>query len=129
MTVEVRRIALRIFLLTLTIAAPTFATAKESLSIRVSPAVSFAPANLVIRTTIEPDAINRAVEIVADSAEFFRSSAIQLDGDQAPRTTTFGFRSLPAGQYHVQVSVIGADGRPKAIARSQVNVVESGVAR
>jgi hypothetical protein len=129
MTADVRRIAFRIFLLTLTIAPTTFVAAKESLSIRVSPAVSFAPANLVIRTTIEPDAFNRAVEIVADSADFFRSSTIQLDGERAPKTTTFEFRSLPAGEYHVQASVIGADGRPRAVARSQINVVESGVAR
>ena len=129
MTMNVRRIAFRIFLLTLTIAPATFVAAKESLSIRVSPAVSFAPANLVIRTTIEPDASNRAVEIVADSADFFRSSAIELDGERAPRTTMFEFRSLPAGEYHVQVSVIGADGRPRAVARSQINVVESGASR
>ena len=30
-------------------------------------------ADLVIRTSIEPDAENRSLEIVADSAEFYRS--------------------------------------------------------
>jgi hypothetical protein len=129
MTADVRRIALRISLLTVIVAPTTFVAAKDALSMRVLPAVSFAPANLVIRTAIEPDASNRAVEIVADSAEFFRSSAIQLDGERAPRTTTFEFRSLPAGTYQIQAALIGADGRPRAVARSQVTVVDSGVSR
>ncbi len=32
----------------------------------VTPLVTFAPATLVVRTTIEPDAQNRAVEMVAE---------------------------------------------------------------
>ena len=103
--------------------------AKEPLSMRVSPAISFAPANLVIRTSVEPDADNRAMEIVADSDEFYRSSAIQLDADRAPKTTTFEFRSLPPGEYEVTAVVIGADGERRALAHAQVNVLESGVSR
>src|SRR6185295_12070508 len=44
----------------------TVLSAKEPVSIRVSPAVSFAPANLIVRTRLEPDADNRVLEIVAD---------------------------------------------------------------
>jgi hypothetical protein len=100
--------------------------AKEPLSMRVYPAVSFAPADLVIRTSIEPDANNRAMEVVADSGEFYRASEIQLEGDRAPKTTTFEFRSLPPGEYAVTAVVVGADGRQRALARTLINVVESG---
>jgi hypothetical protein len=100
--------------------------AKEPLSMRVSPAISFAPANLVIRTSVEPDASNRAMEVIADSDGFYRSSAVQLDGDRAPKTTTFEFRSLPPGTYEVTAVVIGADGQRRALARAHVNVIESG---
>ncbi len=79
----------------------TVVGATEPLSMQVSPAMSFAPANLVIRTRVEPDASNRAMEVVADSEGFYRSSAVQLEGDRAPRTTTFEFRSLPPGDYEV----------------------------
>jgi hypothetical protein len=106
-----------------------FVAAKETLLIRVSPAVSFAPANLVIRTSIEPDASNRTVEIIADSDQFYRSSQVQLDGERAPRTTVFEFRSLPPGEYEVKASLIGSDGRARAVARTHVNVVESGASR
>src|SRR5258708_28876507 len=103
--------------------------AKEPLSMRVSPAISFAPANLVIRTSVEPDANNRGMEVDADSDGFYRSSAIQLDGDRAPKTRTFEFRSLPPGEYEVTAVVIGGDGRRRALARAHVNVVESGSSR
>ena len=113
----------------LALTTTTVLGAKESLSIRVSPAVSFAPTDLVIRTRVEPDANNRAMEVVADSDGFYRSSAIQLEGDRAPKTTTFEFRSLPPGEYEVTAVVIGADGERRALAHAQVNVLESGVSR
>ncbi|HKB09444.1 MAG TPA: hypothetical protein VKD69_02280 [Vicinamibacterales bacterium] len=120
---------LPIVMMMVAVTPSTFVTAAQPLSIRVSPAVSFAPANLVVRTSIEPDSSNRAVEIVADSVEFFRSSMIELDGDRAPRTTSFEFRSVPPGVYEVKAGLIGADGRLRAIARARVNVIEGGASR
>lgn len=103
--------------------------AKEALLIRVSPAISFAPANLSVRTSIEPHASNRALEIVADSDQFYRSSLVQLDGERAPKISTFEFHSLPPGEYEVKAALIGFDGQTRAIARAHVNVVESGASR
>ena len=107
----------------------TAAGAKERLSLQVSPAVSFAPANLVIQTRLEPDAENRAMEVIAESADFSRASAIQLDGEQAPRTVRIEFRSLPPGDYQVTAVVTGSDGQRRAVARSHVNVIETGGSR
>ena len=118
--------SVRTWVFGLAVMAVAVVGAKEPLSIRVYPAISFAPANLVIRTSIEPDANNRAMEVVADSDGFYRSSAVQLEGDRAPKTTTFEFRSLPPGEYEVTAVVIGADGQRRARARGHVNVVESG---
>ena len=103
--------------------------AGERLTLRVSPSVSFAPANLVVRAVIEADAANRAVEIVAESPDFYRASEIQLDGDRAPRTNTFEFRSLPSGTYLVAARLLGADGETRALVRSQIDVIESGNGR
>ena len=100
--------------------------AGERLTLRVSPAVSFAPANLVVRATIQAAAENRAVEVVAESSEFYRSSEIELDGENAPRTNLFEFRSLPSGTYEVRVTLRGGDGRSLANVRQQVNVIEAG---
>jgi len=111
--------------LTLLLAATTIA-GKDAVSIRVSPAVSFAPAHLVIQTRIEPDDNNRAIEVVANSEEFYRSSTIPLEGERAPKTTTVQFVSLPPGDYEVTATLIGSDGQHRASARMHVNVVESG---
>ena len=100
--------------------------AGERMMLKVSPAVAFAPANLVVRATIPADADNRAVEIVAESDDFYRSSEIQLEGERAARTSTFEFRSLPPGTYEVRANLLGADGRSRAMIRQQVNVLASG---
>src|SRR5690349_2333360 len=71
------------------------AGAGERITMKVSPAIAFAPANLVVRATVAADADNRAMEISAESQDFYRSSEIQLEGEKAARTTTFEFRSLP----------------------------------
>lgn len=98
--------------------------ASERLSIRVSPSVAFAPANLVVRTTIEADRENRAIEIIADSPDFYRSSEMQLDGEHAPRTTTFEFRSLPTGSYSVRAVLKGQGGHPLARTERNVNIID-----
>jgi hypothetical protein len=100
--------------------------AGERIMLKVSPAVAFAPANLVVRATIPADADNRAVEIVAESDDFYRSSEIQLEGERAARTNMFEFRSLPPGTYEVRANLVGANGRSRAMIRQQVNVLASG---
>lgn len=100
--------------------------AGERITMKVSPAVAFAPANLIVRATIECDADNRAVEISAESADFYRSSEIQLEGDRAARTNMFEFRSLPPGAYEVRATLFGAGGQPRGIVRQRINVIASG---
>jgi len=107
-------------------AMPAGAGERERLTLRVSPAVAFAPANLVVRATVAADAQNRAVEIVAESQDFYRSSEIQLDGDRAPRTSLFEFRSLPSGTYEVKAVLRGSTGAELASVRQQVNVITNG---
>jgi hypothetical protein len=119
----------RSLILGMTVAATTVAGANQPLAVKVSPAVSFAPANLIIRTSVDPDAYNRSLEVVAESGDFYRSSTVMLEGDRAAKTTQFEFRSLPPGEYEVSVVVTGADGKPRAITRAQAKVVESGIAR
>jgi hypothetical protein len=120
---------LPVLMMALAIATTTGAGATERISIRVSPATSFAPAHLLIRTTVEPDADNRSIEIVADSEEFYRSSDVQLEGDRAPKTAVFEFRSLPPGEYRVTATVFSADGSRRGTARAHVIVVDPGVLR
>jgi hypothetical protein len=113
----------------MTLASTAVGGAKEPVSIRVSPAFSFAPANLVIRASVEPDTQNRSIEVIADSDEFYRSSMIQLEGDRAPKTMSFEFRSLPPGDYKLTATVNGPAGQRRAVTRATVTVLEAGRAR
>ena len=100
--------------------------AGERLTLKVSPAVAFAPANLVVRASVALDADNRAIEIVAESQDFLRSSEIELEGDKAPRTSLFEFRNLPSGTYVVSANLLGINGESRAKIRQQINVLVSG---
>ena len=115
---------LRPWIFGLSLAATMLVSAKEVVSIRVTPSRSFAPATVIIRATIEPDTNNRAMEVVADSDGFYRSSVMQLEGERGPKTTTLEFRGLPPGEYNVTASVIDAHGERKAVARAHVEVIE-----
>jgi hypothetical protein len=102
--------------------------AGELLMMKVSPAVAFAPANVIVRAVVEADKDNRAIQIVADSEEFYRSSEIQLKGAEAPRVTSVEFRSLPSGSYQFRVILKGAGGRLRASVSTPVNVLGTDVA-
>jgi hypothetical protein len=100
-------------------------TGSERLTLQVSPSIAFAPADLMIRAIVEADSRNRAIEITAESDDFYRSSEVPLDGANAPRTTQFRFRSLPGGAYMVSVVLKDANAEPLALARRQIRVVSS----
>lgn len=99
--------------------------ATERLTIQVTPSVAFAPANLIVRAIVQQNKDNRAIEIIADSGSFYRSSEIQLDGEDAPRTTRLEFRSLPSGNYQVRAVLKGVDGHLLAMQQTHVDVVSS----
>ena len=82
--------------------------------------------------TIEVDVRNAYESVlnakkVLEAARLARQYAeIQLDGEHAPRTTTFEFRSLPPGTYEVKATLLGSDGAPLATVRHQMNVIATG---
>jgi hypothetical protein len=76
--------------------------AEERLALRVTPNVSSAPSTVIVRATVARDADNRWLHIEADSGTFYRSSAIQLDGDKAPIVTEIRLPNLPGGEYTVK---------------------------
>ena len=101
--------------------------ANEPLSMTVSPAQSFAPTNLAIRLHVEAHAANRALEVVAESGAYYRSSRIQLEGAEAPRTIWFEFRNVPGGDYDVRGVLISGGGHERAAVRRHVIVIDSAV--
>jgi len=99
--------------------------ASEPLSMAVSPAQSFAPTNLTIRVHVEPHADNRALEVVAESGAYCRSSRMQIDGSEAPRTISFEIRNVPGGEYDMRGALINSAGKERAAVRTHVIVIDS----
>ena len=91
--------------------------AGERLTMRVTPTMALEPALVTVRTMIQADAGNRLLEIVADSAEFYRSSTIQLDGADAPRLNVFELKNLPTGTYDVTSVLIDTSGRRTVVSQ------------
>jgi hypothetical protein len=94
----------------------------EPLAIAVSPRLSIAPANVVIRVRIAPDAANRTLEVITESSTYYRRSRVQLDGHEAPRMIPMELRNLPGGDYEVRATLIDSAGRPRALAHRLVVV-------
>jgi hypothetical protein len=97
--------------------------ADAPVTLKVSPLVSFAPTTIVIRTRIKADVANRALEIAAESDDFYRSSVVGLDGADAPTSNVFQFRDLPGGEYEVTATLYGQDGSARSVATQMVNVI------
>jgi len=97
--------------------------AGEPIVVTVYPAVSMAPANVRVQARIEADASNRAVEITADSENYYSSSVISLDGVSAPRVNFFEFRGLPGGKYEISAVLIGEDGRRRGHQHQSITIV------
>jgi hypothetical protein len=99
--------------------------ADERLTMRLSPRIALAPATLVIDAVAEKDPENRGLQVQVDSGEYYRSSLIQLDGDQAPRTTTIRYEGVPSGSYEVRVILLGPGGHPRATTIRNVEILSS----
>ena len=106
------------FLLAGSIGASAGANASTPFTLHVSPGVSLAPANVLVRTRVAPDPDNRWLEIEADSGQFFRSSRVTLDGDSAPSMTEVAFKGLPGGEYQISVALHGSRGVRATLSRT-----------
>ena len=99
---------------------------REPLTVDVSPGVAFAPATMRIRARIEPSPTNRLLTIVADGPDFYRSSEVQLDGEQAPKTIEMQFSDIPGGEYDVSAVLSDTMGRQRANAHRYAKVMGLG---
>ena len=115
--------SIRVLVLTLLAISTAPLVAGERIGLQVTPSVAFAPADLQVRASIPQDEENRALQIIAESHNFYSSSEIQLDGEKAPTSTTVEFRSVPVGLYSVKVVVKGTGGKELGSARTAVNIV------
>jgi len=99
------------------------------LAMTIAPHLSFAPADLRVRLDVTPNARNRSLLVVADSDEFYRSSEVPLDAEDAPRSFTIQFRGLPPGAYLISSEVKDADGGRCAFVHQEIRVLAGSATR
>jgi hypothetical protein len=104
----------------------TQGSASETLQLEVTPTFSTAPARVVVRALVEHSADNRALEIVADSNDFYRRSVVDLDGASAPKVNELQLIDIPGGEYQVTATLYDAHGVRTSARRSIVVMSQSG---
>jgi hypothetical protein len=96
---------------------------EQAVKVRVASQPLMAPADLLIYVTVEKSADNRLLRVTAESDDFFRSSEVQLAGEESARITIMRFRELPQGSYDVKADVVDSSGRRRGLAHCFVTVL------
>jgi hypothetical protein len=102
--------------LALWITAPLVQASDASVAVAVRPTISFAGGEVraVVRTP--RDARNRELRVVVEAADYYASSDVQLNGNDAPATHQFAWKDLPGGDYRVEVILLREDGEERRVA-------------
>ena len=111
-----------VFLSTFGAQAKVVDETERPLSVRVSPTMAHAPADLFIYVSVARRPENRLLRVTAESDDFFRSSDTQLDGEYSARITVMRFRELPPGGYQIKAELIVSNGRTANVAKRTVEV-------
>ena len=107
----------------LPLAQMRLSAAGEPLALRVTPTAAVGHATIRLRVLVEHDAMNRLLELTADSGDFYQASSIQLDGEEAPKINEVVFRDMPQGTYEIVVRLLDPEGRVRAMARGTVVII------
>jgi hypothetical protein len=83
--------------------------ADEGVSISVRPTITSANGSAQVRVVVARNERNRVLTWEVDGPNYYRSSAIPLDGVSSPRSYLFFARELPEGKYEVRATVRRAD--------------------
>jgi hypothetical protein len=117
-----RSAALSVAILSTALAWPHCVQGGEILTMRVTPRQAVAPAFIRVIANVESHEDNRALEVMAESPDFFRSSRLVLNGTRAARRQIVDFTNLPEGDYMITATVQGA-WSTRAVASQPVKVV------
>jgi hypothetical protein len=98
--------------------------AAPALRLTVTPHFGNAPAHVRVQVFVERAAENRALRLTIDSPEYFRSSAIELNGESAQRVHVAEFRSIPAGAHEVRAALVNRRGEESAVVHEYIRIYD-----
>jgi hypothetical protein len=76
-----------------------------AIALRVTPAISFAPATLTIQVRVHPEPSDRQVQVIVEGDSFSRLSRWTINGADSPRLFSYPLKDLPAGIYEVRAEI------------------------
>ena len=92
-----------------------------TITVRVNPNISTAPASVKVTIQVEPADTNRRLCLEYDGGDFSKS-CWDIDGS-SPRTFHRLLRNLSAGEYQIRATVVRAD-NSTSVAVTQVVITE-----
>ena len=96
---------------------------QDELTLRLTPRFVSAPGYLRSLIRVAPNADNRVLRVEIDSAGYYRSSDIQLEGASAPMSHFVDWKAVPAGKYDLIVSVLGPSGDTRVMRKINFQVL------
>ena len=87
------------------------------LTVDVKPAAILEGHDVRATVKVNPESSNRLLSVAIDAPTFYASTERELMGAASPRTYTFKWDKLPAGQYKVEAIVTDAAGRLTRVQR------------
>lgn len=99
--------------------------AGEGVSISVRPTIASTNGSAQVKVLVARNERNRVLTWEIDGPNYYRSSAMQLDGASSPRSYLFFAHDLPEGSYDVRATVRRAD-ESVIVDRCSIRVVEGG---
>jgi hypothetical protein len=95
----------------------------DELTLRLTPRFVSAPGYLRSLIRVAPNDANRVLRVEIDSAGYYRSSDITLDGASAPMSHFVDWKEVPAGKYDLIVSVLGPSGDARVVRQLNFQVL------
>ena len=99
--------------------------ADPTLELRLTRKYTFSPGYVRSLVRVSPHPDNRLLRVTLDSADYYRSSDIELDGADAARSHFLNWTSLPAGHYDIVATLFGPDG-PRGQSTDVLDVIGLG---
>jgi hypothetical protein len=84
-------------------------SADEPISITIRPLVANFGGTARVKVLVARNDANRSLIWEMDGPNYYRSSAMQLDGASSPRTYFFLAKNLPSGEFEIRVTVRRTD--------------------
>jgi hypothetical protein len=97
-------------------------SADEAISITVRPAVASYGGHARVKVLVARHESNRSLIWEMDGPNYYRSSAMDLDGASSPRTYFFLARDLPSGEFEIRATVRRTD-NSVVMDRSTIKVI------